>query len=90
MLLVFLSAVFGFIFYPLSLAFSWLAYLPLKYEVEVIDYLASLSWASREVGNFSWIWVVLWYVALGSGVFYLNKEKSKKFRSGKDRDLTNT
>ena len=76
MLLVFLAAVSGFIFYPLSLAFAWLAYLPLKYEIEIVNALANLSWANKEVENFGWRQAVVWYLVLFLIIFFL-KEKRK-------------
>ncbi len=73
MLLVFLTAVSGFIFYPLSLAFSWLAYLPLKYEIEIVEALAGLKWASLEIENFGWQGAVAWYCILFFGIFFLKR-----------------
>lgn len=76
MFLVFLTAVSGFIFAPLSLVFAWLAFLPLKYEVWIIDILAKLSWASKNISNFSWHWVVMWYLILVAIVFLIRKRTS--------------
>jgi competence protein ComEC len=64
MLLVFLVAVSGFISSYLSLVFAWLAFLPLRYEVWIIDTLGGLEWASKTVENFSWQFFVLWYFVL--------------------------
>jgi len=63
MLLGFVAVISSFIFYPLAQIFSWLAYLPLKYETTVIDYLASLKYSSIEV-HLSWWGVVIWYIVL--------------------------
>lgn len=82
MLLVFLAAVSGFIFNFLSLAFAWLAYLPLKYEVWVIETLAGLKWASRTIENFGWYWVIIWYLMLIGIVVLLKRllrSKSNNF-----------
>lgn len=78
MLLVFLTAVAGFIFHPLSLVFAWLAYLPLKYEVWVINTLGGLEWASKEITNFRWEWMVLWYLVLVLVIYLLKKKLNAK------------
>lgn len=63
MLLGFIAAVTGFIYEPLAVVFSWLAYLPLKYETITINYLASLKYASIET-VIAWWGVVIWYIIL--------------------------
>jgi competence protein ComEC len=73
MLLVFLTAVVGLISNLLSLPFAWLAYLPLKYEVWVVNALGDMPWASKSVENFSWPWFFLWYLALGLAVYFLSR-----------------
>jgi len=75
MLLGFVAVILSFIFYPLAVVFSWLAYLPLKYETSVINFLASLKYSSTEV-NLAWWGVVLWYIILGLGIYFLKREKS--------------
>ncbi len=75
MLLIFMAVILSLIFYPLAVIFSWLAYLPLKYETFVIDYLASLKYASVEI-KISWIGVVVWYIIL-AGVIILTNRKIK-------------
>lgn len=77
MLLVFLCAVAGFIFQPLSLVLAWLAYLPLRYEIWVINTLAGLSWASMEVQNFGWQYVILWYIILFAVIFAVKRSAGK-------------
>jgi len=78
MLLVFFTAVAGLISSLLALPFAWLAYLPLKYEVWVVDTLGSMSWASKSVENFSWPWFFLWYLGLGLAVYFLRKKQNAK------------
>ncbi|MDH4330053.1 MAG: ComEC family competence protein [Candidatus Moranbacteria bacterium] len=73
MLLVFLTVVFGFIFPPLAVIFSWIAHIFLRYEVGVIDWLSGFSWASTEVSSFSWPWIVVWYAVLTYAVVKMNK-----------------
>lgn len=83
MLLVFLCAVAGFIFQPLSLVLAWLAYLPLKYEIWVINTLASLNWSSMEIKSFGWLWMAVWYAILCATIFILKKSRIIKDRSEK-------
>lgn len=85
MLLVFLAAVSGFLLPPLAAVFAWLAYLPLKYEIWVINTLAGLSWASREVANFGWFGFVIWYAVL---FFLLLLLKRTRFSKGITDDAT--
>lgn len=77
MLLVFLTVVFGFIFEPLSIVFAWISHIPLKYEVWVIEWLSGFSWASTEVENFSWQWVLAWYALLSIAVFFVKRYQRK-------------
>lgn len=77
MLLVFLTAAAGFIFHPLALAFAWLAYLPLKYEVWIINALGGLPWVSREIINFRWEWMALWYLILIAVVAFAKRNLKK-------------
>lgn len=70
MLLGFLMVLASFIFSPLAQVLAWLTFLPLKYETGVISFLASLRWASVEIQNFSWMFVVGWYIILAGILFY--------------------
>ncbi len=74
MLLVFLSALGGLFLGYFSYLPAWLAFLPLKYEMEVISWLSELSWASMEIKNFSWLGVLIWYAFLFGTVFLLKKK----------------
>jgi len=76
MLLGFVMAILSFIFPPLATVFAWLTFLPLKYETSVIYFLANLKFSSVGIMNFSWVWVVVWYLVL-LGVLYFNKIKIK-------------
>jgi competence protein ComEC len=73
MLLGFVAVILSFIFYPLAQIFSWLAYLPLKYETTVINYLASLKYSSIEV-HLSWWGVMIWYIILVEAIYHINKK----------------
>jgi competence protein ComEC len=75
MLLVFLTSVVSLIWAPLSIPFAWITFMPLKYIIEVVDYLAGLSWASVKVNTFSTEWLVIWYVILFGGIYAIKKFK---------------
>lgn len=73
MLLVFLVSISGFIFAPLSLVLAWLAFVPLVYEIKIIHTLAEFPWASISIEKVSAGWIVVYYLALGGGMFYFRK-----------------
>lgn len=72
MLLGFLTAVFGFVLAPLAAVFAWLAFLPLKYETLIINFLGNLRYSSLEIENFGVFAAVVWYGVL-FGIIYLKK-----------------
>jgi competence protein ComEC len=78
MLLVFLTAVAGLISNILALPFAWMAYLPLKYEVWVVETLGNINWASKTVESFSGHQLFLWYLALGATTYFLRKKINVK------------
>ncbi|HAT73834.1 MAG: internalization-related competence protein ComEC/Rec2 protein [Candidatus Moranbacteria bacterium GW2011_GWF2_36_839] len=75
MLLGFVAIMFSFVFEPIAIIFSWLTYLPLKYETVTINYLASLKYASIEM-KIAWWGVVIWYIIL-VGIVVILKKKIK-------------
>jgi len=77
MLLGFIAVILKLLIPPLTVAFSWLVFLPLKYEVAVINFLASLKWSSVEIKNFGWYFATVWYILLVRIIFLLRKNKSK-------------
>ncbi|HBI33602.1 MAG TPA: hypothetical protein DEA43_00585 [Candidatus Moranbacteria bacterium] len=76
MLLVFLVCLFGFIFSPLSLVFSWLAFLLLYYEIKLIHILAQFPWASVEIEKVTPWWIFLYYCILIVAIYFLKKRES--------------
>lgn len=85
MLLIFLTAAAGLIFAPLSLPFAWIAYLPLKYEVWVINTLAGLDWSSKNIENFGWLYVIVWYLVLAGIILFSKRvQKTRSEISGRD------
>lgn len=77
MFLGFMLIVFQFIFPPLATVLAWLTFLPLKYETEIIQFLAGLKYSSVTLENFPWYWVGLWYIIVGSGLFLLKNVQKK-------------
>jgi competence protein ComEC len=76
MLLVFLTCIAMF-FWPLATFVAWFAFLPLLYEIKIIEILASFKWASMELRNVSALSVALYYCALVSGLLYFRYKKQK-------------
>ncbi|MDO8240420.1 MAG: ComEC/Rec2 family competence protein [Candidatus Moranbacteria bacterium] len=74
MLLGFLMVVLAFVFPPLATILAWLTFLPLKYETSIIEWMANLKFASVEVLNFSWGFVVIWYIIL-IGILYFSRRR---------------
>ena len=70
-----MAIMFSFVFEPIAIIFSWLTYLPLKYETVTINYLASLKYASIEM-KIAWWGVVIWYIIL-VGIVVILKKKIK-------------
>jgi len=77
MSLVFATSVLGLIWQTVSLPLAWVTFLPLKYIIETVNYLASLKWASMTVENFNIGWLIVWYTILFFGLFFI-KSKMKK------------
>ena len=61
----FISSFFGIFSDFLGTVFSWLTYLPLRYEMEIIKFLSQLSFSSIEIKNFPWPIILFWYLILG-------------------------
>ena len=74
MLLGFLSLAFSFVFWPLGKIFSWLAYLPLRWETEVIDFLSRLSFSNWQIIFPAWA-AVTWYLLLVVFISIIKKRK---------------
>ena len=74
MLLGFLMILTNFIFSPLAVLFSWIVYLPLRFETSVISFLASFRFSSVEVSFPGWgVWA--WYLVLAAGIFIIRRRK---------------
>lgn len=78
MLLGFLMLVFSFVLPPLATVLAWLTFLPLKYETMMIEFLADLEFSSLEIANFSWVWVVIWYIILAGLVVFSKRKRGRQ------------
>jgi len=63
MLVGFLAVVMSFASHYLALIFAWLAFLPLKYETSMINFLASLKYSAVTM-RITRSGVVIWYIIL--------------------------
>lgn len=75
MLVGFLAALCQFFLPILAKILSWLVFILLKYEVEVVNFLAGLKFSSLEIKNFSWVGIIIWYMILA---FIIYKVKARK------------
>jgi competence protein ComEC len=91
MLLVFMVSVAGLFSGYLALPFAWIAFLPLKYEMFIINTLANISWSSKVIENFSWQMMATWYAILFALVFLLRKKLNRQVvaRELKDKQKDN-
>ncbi len=80
MLLVFMASLAGIIGTTISLPFSWIAFLLLKYITETVRFLAGFSWSSVSVENFGIKWLVIWYVALFLLLFFIRRNLRPKLK----------
>lgn len=80
MALSFLAAISGFFLNPVWNIFAWLAHLPLYYEIEVIKFFSNFSWASVGVDNVNMFLIVVYYLALGSGLFFARRIGNMKIK----------
>jgi len=75
MMLGFFAISTGFIFYPIAKLLFWLTYIPLRYEIAVVEFFSSLRYASIEITGFPWWGVAVWYMML-FGLFQTVKMKT--------------
>lgn len=75
MLLGFLMALCGFILTPLATILAWLTFLPLKYEVEVIQIFGGFKYSALTITDLSGTFVFVWYLILGGIIAKARKQK---------------
>lgn len=73
----FAAGIAGFIFVPLGKLVGFIPYILLKTELFAVQWMANLSWASAEVKNFGWKYILIYYLVLFLALYYF-KRKDKK------------
>ncbi len=61
----FLAVVLGLIWLPLGQAAGWISWVFLTYVLELTEIFSTIDWASREVTNLPWIFMVGGYLIIG-------------------------
>lgn len=80
MMIGFMGVAASFIFLPLAKVIGYVVWMLLYYEMWVIRFFANLPGASVELKEFSWIWVLVYYLVCIA--LYLGwRSKSKNFIS---------
>ncbi|MDR3559416.1 MAG: ComEC/Rec2 family competence protein [Candidatus Pacebacteria bacterium] len=64
MLLGFAAILFSLVVPPVGQIIAWLAFLPLKYEMTAIQFLAGLKYAAVDINSFPWWGIAGWYIML--------------------------
>lgn len=73
----FAAGMAGFVFLPLGKLVGFLPYILLKIELFVIQWMASLPWASVEVKNFGWKYITVYYFFLAVVLTHVKKKKKR-------------
>ncbi len=89
MLLGFLAVLGSFIFYPLALVLAWLAFLPLRYEMLVINFLASLKYSAINL-KIVWWEVIGWYIILMGTITIIQIKRKNNQNVGEKDNLSRT
>jgi competence protein ComEC len=80
MLFVFLTAMTGLVWMAAAQIFGWMAYIFLKYEVFVIQFLADYDRWQWVLNDFSVAHVIAWYVMTFGGIVYLRLKRKQKIQ----------
>ena len=70
----FAAGMAGFVFVPLGKLIGFIPYILLKLELEIVQWLANISWSSLEIKNFGWIHMSVYYIIL-TGIMLLSSKK---------------
>src|SRR4030042_463429 len=73
----FAAGIAGFVFVPLGKLVGFVPYLLLKIEIFAVQWMGNLPWASIEVKNFGWKYILVYYLILFSGLYYLRRKDKK-------------
>jgi competence protein ComEC len=70
----FVAGVAGFLFIPLGKIIGFAPYILLRSELFAVERMAALPWASIEIKNFGWQYVLAYYILLAGLLFFLKKK----------------
>ena len=73
----FVSVISGFVWLGLGKVIGWGAWLLLNYIISVVGIFSNLSWASIEISNFSFVWLIVFYLIIAVWII-LGQTKLKK------------
>ncbi len=79
----------GFIFLPLGKLLGFIPYVLLKVELAIVQWLANLPWASIEIKNFGWIWIVPYYIFLFLVIKYAGYRRKELYQDTVDKRNAN-
>lgn len=74
MMLGFFAVSLSFIFHPIARIFFWFSYIPLRYEIAVVEFFSGFKYSSIEIANFPWWGVAVWYIMLTLVMIYFSKK----------------
>ena len=60
----FLGVVLGMIYVPLGKVIGYLSWIILTYVLKLTEILSKVTWASVEIGNFHWSFMLLSYLLI--------------------------
>jgi competence protein ComEC len=78
MLLVFLTAILGWLAPLLAPGMAWLTYSLLKYEIDVITILGNWKWSSLKIENFGVGGLIGYYAMLILGIYFFRYREFQK------------
>jgi len=74
----FAAGITGFIFVPLGKLVGFVPYILLKAELFAVQRMANLPWASIEIKNFEWKYIIAYYIVLFLTIKHLSKQQKKE------------
>lgn len=73
-----LAALGGMVWLPLGQALGWLVWLPLAWTVQMVEWTARLPFASLDLGKFPLWLLLLFYAAIGAGIWSANQPRENE------------
>jgi len=78
-ILIFIFAISGMIFSGFGWILSWPTWLVLSYLVGIIDWFSKIPFASLNLNNVHWAWLIISYAPLGFLVWRIQEKQKLKF-----------